>query len=105
MNTCKFAGRLWSCGGRLQLPACLLRTCNMPSMPHIRLPFANLRVLVAAGTTAGTTAASTLPETGSHWTYAQVQDFMMQGGKGWNRDVLALPGCGAEMSSAGALVW
>ena len=35
----------------------------------------------------------------------QVQDFMMQGGQGWNRDVLALPDCAAELSSSGLLVW
>ena len=35
----------------------------------------------------------------------QVQDFMMQGGQGWGREVLALPECAAELSSAGLLVW
>ena len=29
----------------------------------------------------------------------------MQGGQGWNRDVLNLPGCEAELSPAGVLVW
>ena len=37
--------------------------------------------------------------------HAQVQDFMMQGGQGWGREVLALPECAAELSSAGLLVW
>ena len=35
----------------------------------------------------------------------QVQDFMMQGGQGWGREVLALPECAVELSSAGLLVW
>ena len=29
----------------------------------------------------------------------------MQGGQGWNRDVLAMPGCEAQMSDAGLLIW
>ena len=37
--------------------------------------------------------------------HLQVQEAMMQGGKGWNKDVLGLPSCGAELSSAGTLVW
>ena len=40
-----------------------------------------------------------------HPVLVQVQDFMMQNGQGWNRDVLALPGCAAELSSACSLVW
>ena len=35
----------------------------------------------------------------------QVQEFMMQGGQGWNRDVLALPECDAQLSPSGQLVW
>ena len=35
----------------------------------------------------------------------QVQDFMMQGGHGWNKDVLALPDCEAQLSPTGLLVW
>ncbi|KAK9800253.1 hypothetical protein WJX73_007523 [Symbiochloris irregularis] len=35
----------------------------------------------------------------------EVQQVMMQGGTGWSAEVLALPGCAAELSADGRLLW
>ena len=37
--------------------------------------------------------------------WVQVQDCMMQEGQGWHKDVLALPGCAAQLGEGGKLVW